>query len=549
MEDNEFKINGVPITLLKPKQVEAEIRKRGGKIPTNSVKDGYVSQLRDILKDEQKQTSSSKKRMSNGELSNVNKKVAIGDPKALQLEKKILNGFNFYPIVERLKFDELGFRLVKEYTRFIVIKILTHDTESVKTLPPPLIGRIWISHILDTNRYEELCNLIELKIHHNPDGFEEVPQQVKRERYEKTLELYEQYFTKSSKDPEIWESDYLLYDEEDNDDDDYDDDDEEEEELQQQQQQQEEVEEKEKEKLKEKEKEKENENEKEKEKETEKEKDKEKEKEKDKDKEKDISIKNNNDKKQKEIGKETDKKLNSDIENKNNSNGIKQISKEETTTATTTTTTTTPSSPASTPQKVLIPTKFKNAPATPSTTSNTQPNLNGESTSTTASVASDNSPNKQPTINTPSSSSSSKHQKQPQTPNTPSSATSSTTQQQPQQQTPSSSKPVRNGEHKISIGFVSLKSQKKEITTFHGVGLTKSLFKVIKAYSKLKNVEISSVRFLYNGNPILNETPTDLGMKDGDTITVQGQQNQQPNTQQPPPPPSSSSSTLPTPII
>ncbi|KAN0034770.1 hypothetical protein ACTFIV_001302 [Dictyostelium citrinum] len=464
MEDKEFKIDGIPITLLKSKQIEAEIRKRGGKIPTNSVKDSCISQLREILKEEQKQSLSSKKRTSNGELPSPNKKVALGDPKALQLEKKILNGFNFYPIVERLKFDELGFRLVKEYTRFIVIKILTQDIESVKTLPPPLIGRIWISHILDTNRYEELCNLIELKIHHNPDGFEEVPQQVKRERYVKTLELYDQYFTKSSKDPEIWENDYLLYDEEDNDDDDdYDDDDE----LQQE---------------------------------------KEKEKQKDKEKEKEISIKYSNDKKQKEGEKETDKKANnSEIENKNsnnNSNGIKQISKEDPTTA---------ASPI--PQKVLNPPKVKNAP-----TPNTQANLNGESTSTTASVASDNSPNKHPTPNT---SSSSKNLKQPQTPNTPSSATTTTTpQQQPEQTSPSTSKPARGGDNKISIGFVSLKTQKKEITTFHGVGLNKSLFKVIKAYSKLKNVDISSVKFLFNGNPIMNETPIDLGMKDGDTITV-----------------------------
>ncbi|KAK5576539.1 hypothetical protein RB653_007683 [Dictyostelium firmibasis] len=526
MEENDFKINGVPITSLKAKQIETEIRKRGGKIPTNSVKDTCVTQLREILKEEQKQTSSTKKRTSNGELPNINKKVVLGDPKALQLEKKILNGFNFYPIVERLKFDELGFRLVKEYTRFIVIKILTQDIESVKTLPPPLIGRIWISHILDTNRYEELCNLIELKIHHNPDGFEEVPQQVKRERYVKTLELYEQYFTKSSMDTDIWENEYLLYDEEENDDDD-------DEELQEQQQGDEEEQQlqlqKEKDKEKEKEKEKVIDKEKEKEKENEKEKEKENEK------EKETNI---NDKKQKdnekeiEKEKETSNKTNSinDIENNtynddnnSNTNNIdinnngKQISKEEPTT----------------PQKITNPPKVKNSPITNSPTT-IQTNLNGESTSTTASVASDNSPNRQPTPNTPNTpSSSSKHQKPLQTPNTPSSSIGGSSQLQ---QTPpsSSSKLVRGGEHKISIGFVSLKTQKKEITTFHGVGLTKSLFKVIKAYSKLKSVEISSVKFLFNGKPIMNETPTDLRMKDGDTITV---------VQGPPTPSSSSSST------
>ncbi|KAK5576535.1 hypothetical protein RB653_007679 [Dictyostelium firmibasis] len=123
---------------------------------------------------------------------------------AIELEKKILHQYNLYPILERLPKSNkhIGYVLAKEYVRFIVLKVIEKDSIPCQLEPSPLINELWNAHILSTTKYDELSNLIQYKVHNDPDGFFDPKQKIIK-RFEKTISLYKKYFN-TSPDPKIW---------------------------------------------------------------------------------------------------------------------------------------------------------------------------------------------------------------------------------------------------------------------------------------------------------------------------------------------------------
>ncbi|KAN0034765.1 hypothetical protein ACTFIV_001297 [Dictyostelium citrinum] len=123
---------------------------------------------------------------------------------AIELEKKILHQYNLYPILERLPKSNkhIGYVLGKEYVRFIVLKVIEKDTVPSKLEPSPLINELWNAHILSTTKYDEFINLIQYKVHNDPDSFLDSKEKIIN-RFEKTISLYKKHFN-SPPDPNIW---------------------------------------------------------------------------------------------------------------------------------------------------------------------------------------------------------------------------------------------------------------------------------------------------------------------------------------------------------
>ncbi|KAM9968648.1 hypothetical protein ACTFIW_007798 [Dictyostelium discoideum] len=132
--------------------------------------------------------------------------------KVRELEKRILDNFNFYRFI--LKFEQYGYRLPREFVRFIALKVICDETgenhESTILQPPKLIEEFWIQIILTSLEYNRLLKIINVeKIRYDPDLLlDEHP--VQRKRYEKTLQLYKKYFRFDKFDSEIWKENYLL---------------------------------------------------------------------------------------------------------------------------------------------------------------------------------------------------------------------------------------------------------------------------------------------------------------------------------------------------
>eukprot|EP01132_Coremiostelium_polycephalum_P005202 gene5202-6478_t len=124
---------------------------------------------------------------------------------AAKIEDKILSDYNYYPIISNVKkviphknkvissTDSLS--LMREYNRFMVLKIIENDTDGILLYPPPIIHIIWKKHILDTKKYREFCQLIGLNLDHPPNiDCSSSNNNFIKERYQRTLSLYSKYF-------------------------------------------------------------------------------------------------------------------------------------------------------------------------------------------------------------------------------------------------------------------------------------------------------------------------------------------------------------------
>ncbi|KYR02431.1 hypothetical protein DLAC_01270 [Tieghemostelium lacteum] len=127
---------------------------------------------------------------------------------AESIELKLLAQYDYSPILQELIIKcpplqgVLGIHLVREYNRFITLKIVENDYEGSMLYPSTLIGQIWYHHILNTKKYEEFCKIIGMHLHHNSKSEFDDPQD-KRNRYLNTLKLYKKHFTVISNDY-IW---------------------------------------------------------------------------------------------------------------------------------------------------------------------------------------------------------------------------------------------------------------------------------------------------------------------------------------------------------
>ncbi|KAJ3374528.1 hypothetical protein GGF31_007306 [Allomyces arbusculus] len=57
---------------------------------------------------------------------------------------------------------------VREYRRFIALKVLAGDADDTLLAPSPLVEAIWAAHILDTRAYATMCTHLPFFIHHDP---------------------------------------------------------------------------------------------------------------------------------------------------------------------------------------------------------------------------------------------------------------------------------------------------------------------------------------------------------------------------------------------
>ncbi|KYQ91056.1 hypothetical protein DLAC_07958 [Tieghemostelium lacteum] len=146
----------------------------------------------------------------------ASKKIILNqDDSCGMIEMKLLTNFNYTPILDTLLRKssssiykgQFGIQLIKEYNRFLTLKVLTKDIDGNKLTPPPLIDEIWHQHILDTKRYQELSSLIGYTLHTNPNlEFESL--ESRRTRYQNTMRIYLHYFQVFGSTI-IWELNYL----------------------------------------------------------------------------------------------------------------------------------------------------------------------------------------------------------------------------------------------------------------------------------------------------------------------------------------------------
>ncbi|EGC31169.1 hypothetical protein DICPUDRAFT_82906 [Dictyostelium purpureum] len=114
------------------------------------------------------------------------------------LDRK-LNSFNFISTINRLNLVNYGERLIREFKRFLIIKKITDDRLGNKTFGSSLIEELWLGIIVETQRYDELSDLIGAKFHYDP--------YIKKEQFEKnterTIEIYKKIWPNTI-DHEVW---------------------------------------------------------------------------------------------------------------------------------------------------------------------------------------------------------------------------------------------------------------------------------------------------------------------------------------------------------
>ncbi|EGC28647.1 hypothetical protein DICPUDRAFT_159895 [Dictyostelium purpureum] len=140
-----------------------------------------------------------------------NKKLikSIKKPQVRQLERNILDNFNFYNYIS--DFESFGYRISVEFTRFLVLKYLfdngdgknisSINSHQSKLQASPLINKFWCQIILTTSKYDELCNILGCKVRFDPDLLNH-PVEVQKQRIAKSIQIYQKYF--GDVDKEIW---------------------------------------------------------------------------------------------------------------------------------------------------------------------------------------------------------------------------------------------------------------------------------------------------------------------------------------------------------
>jgi len=88
--------------------------------------------------------------------------------------------------------------LVKEYKRFLALKVIFEDFEEPFTLSPSaLVDLVWHLHISYTKQYRLSCSLLGATIDHNPDAAND-PDKVREKRLKMTKALYTNTFAQKA---------------------------------------------------------------------------------------------------------------------------------------------------------------------------------------------------------------------------------------------------------------------------------------------------------------------------------------------------------------
>lgn len=93
--------------------------------------------------------------------------------------------------------------VLREYKRFLVVKMFSGDAQGGVVSPPPLIDEMWHHHILDTKHYSLVCGSLGAFLHHNPDGVDD-SEQMRDTRRAMTEIAYESLFGEKP-DEDIWD--------------------------------------------------------------------------------------------------------------------------------------------------------------------------------------------------------------------------------------------------------------------------------------------------------------------------------------------------------
>ncbi|EGC28610.1 hypothetical protein DICPUDRAFT_93300 [Dictyostelium purpureum] len=120
---------------------------------------------------------------------------------ASELHEKLTIEYDFLSVAEKLN-NPISFKIIPEYIKFIVLKAIEGDEGDLKLSGSPLVCKMWSIHIGMADKYQAMLDMIGVR------ALAYKPQLLKRNKYEKTLELIQKYFGRK-KNHEIWPASYL----------------------------------------------------------------------------------------------------------------------------------------------------------------------------------------------------------------------------------------------------------------------------------------------------------------------------------------------------
>ena len=90
--------------------------------------------------------------------------------------------------------------LLREYKRFLAIKVIAEDTEAPFSLSPSaMVDQVWHQHILHTKQYRLTCTQFGVNIDHDPAGAGD-PEPVREKRLKMTKAFYKTVFNEDAPD-------------------------------------------------------------------------------------------------------------------------------------------------------------------------------------------------------------------------------------------------------------------------------------------------------------------------------------------------------------
>tara|TARA_R100001163_G_C5065676_1_gene203688 strand:- start:996 stop:1667 length:672 start_codon:yes stop_codon:yes gene_type:complete len=92
---------------------------------------------------------------------------------------------------------------VKEYCRFLALKAITDDGNSMKLSPSPQLDQIWHYHLISTASYQKTMKILGTMIHHDPRKADDSIE-VKECRYKATFKEYLDNFGESFVSRSMW---------------------------------------------------------------------------------------------------------------------------------------------------------------------------------------------------------------------------------------------------------------------------------------------------------------------------------------------------------
>ncbi|KNE64974.1 hypothetical protein AMAG_10640 [Allomyces macrogynus ATCC 38327] len=79
---------------------------------------------------------------------------------------------------------------VREYRRFLILKVVHNDAEALLLSPSPVIDAVWHAHILDTRAYAAMNEHLPSPIHYEPKGDWDADTPNRQRRLKNTLTCY-----------------------------------------------------------------------------------------------------------------------------------------------------------------------------------------------------------------------------------------------------------------------------------------------------------------------------------------------------------------------